>query len=124
MLVLKGHKLLIKPVTVEAQLDKNLDDAGAIALKKMGFEIAATKDQKKQYEAATEHGVVIAIGSMAWKDPDLGYGLDGWEPWAAVGDEILYVRYSGKFVRDPYGDTDQYYLINDVDVQCVVQKGQ
>lgn len=122
---MKGHKLLITPKKVKEQLDKAVDDAGAETLKKMGFTVAISKDQEKQYEAATEVGTVVGIGNMAWKDPNLGYGLEGWEPWAEVGDEILYVRYSGKFVHDPYakeGEETFYYIINDVDMQCLVKE--
>ena len=121
MLVMKGHKLLIKLRAVEdalnAALKANPD------LERMGFKIALSASQQKQEKIGTAEGKIVAIGNMAWKDPELGYGLDGWEPWAEVGDRILFTRYAGKFVQDPsvQGEEGEFYIINDVDMQCIVK---
>jgi co-chaperonin GroES (HSP10) len=122
MLIVKGHRILVKPLGVEKHLDDNLKDVQD--LKAMGFTIAVDTQGQKVIENSQERGVVISIGNMAWKSPDLGYGLDGWEPWCKVGDHVTYARYAGKWVNDPdlTGEDAKFYLINDVDVQCVTKE--
>ncbi len=122
MLVMKGHKLLIKLRNVEDKLDADLKETEK--LKSMGFKIALTADQQKQEKVGTAEGTIVAIGNMAWRDPELGFGLDGWEPWAEKGDKILFTRYAGKFVQDPTvkGEEGEFYIINDVDMQCIVKE--
>ena len=122
MLVMKGHKLLIKLRAVEEKLQADLK--AHADLEKLGFKIALTKEQARQEKVGMSEATVISIGKMAWKDPELGYGIDGWEPWAEVGDRILFTRYAGKFVQDPsvQGEEGEFYIINDVDMQCQVKE--
>ena len=66
---------------------------------------------------ATDKGVVLAIGELAWKDPKFG----GCEPWCEVGDRILFVRYAGNQQENELTGM-KYTLINDEDVMGVLPK--
>ena len=59
-------------------------------------------------QAAATSGVIISIGSSAWKD------LDDGTPWAEVGDRVSYARYAG--VAMTGSDNVDYVLINDNDI--------
>lgn len=113
-----GHRLLIKPIKVVDELQKDLPEE----LAKLGFEVkVGDKRTQLMYQAGVERGSVVGIGPMAWKDPALGYGTTDWQPWAEIGDEVLFVKYSGKPAVDP--DTDEEFLVmNDVDMIAVVGK--
>ncbi len=119
MLKMVGHRLLIKPKKVEVQLDENLK--GHQRLQESGFKIAADSQSHRVIEGATEIGTVIDIGKMAWRAPDLGFGLPGWREWCNIGDEVVYARYAGKPIKDPdlLGEEAKFVVINDVDVQAV-----
>lgn len=58
---------------------------------------------------AADTGVLVAIGSKAWKDQ-----ADG-EPWAKVGDHVLYAKYGGKIWVDPETE-EKYVVLQDKDV--------
>jgi co-chaperonin GroES (HSP10) len=114
-----GHRLLIKPKHVEAQLEDSIKDQEF--LKKQGFQIAVTKDTARSIEGGTQVGTVISVGPMCWKSPDLGYGIAGWREWCKEGDMVVYAKYAGKPITDPdapVGDPPMIVL-NDVDVQAV-----
>jgi co-chaperonin GroES (HSP10) len=81
-------------------------------------------EDDRQGVAACETGKVVGIGPTAWHayDKTLPDGKPNthWEPWAKVGDRVVYARYGGKILKDP--DTkEKYIMINDVDVQVVVE---
>ncbi len=114
-----GHRLLIKPKHVEAQLEDSIKDQEF--LKNSGFKIAVSKDTQRSIEGGTQVGTVVSIGPMCWKSADLGFGLPGWREWCQVGDEVVYAKYAGKPITDPdapVGEPTQIVL-NDVDVQAV-----
>lgn len=113
-----GHRLLIKPIAVIKSLQEDVPDF----LRSSGFEISVgDKRTELMYEHGVERGTVVAVGNMAWRDPDLGYGIEGWKPWAEIGDEVIFVKYSGRPCVDPISG-DEYLVINDVDVYAVVEK--
>lgn len=117
-LTVKGHKLLIKHMTMKetVEIPKALADTG--------FKIELTSDQEKREEVASQVGIVLQIGRTCWHAYDR-FKKDGslnpdWEPWCQKGDKILYARYSGKVVEDP--DTkERFMVISDEDVQAVVE---
>lgn len=121
-----GHKLLLKLHQADDYLNKQLEEDSV--LKKAGFKVAVDVDMLKRHQAAMDIGTVVQIGRMAWRDPDLGYGLPGWEPWCKVGDEVVIAKYCGKFVNHPDKGSilneDNFYVINDVDVQMVIPRGE
>lgn len=90
-----GHRVLVKPDEIE---------------KETAAGIILVQDEDRQF-AAQEYGTIVDIGPDAWKD------FTG-EPWAKVGDKIIYSRYGGKIVREP-GETDinkKFVILNDEDV--------
>lgn len=94
-----GHRILIEPEHLEEVTESGI--------------ILNVGDDWKREKAATVIGTIISIGDTAWKDFSDG------KPWAKVGDRIYYARYSGKTIED---GEDQYVIINDEDVQCIIQE--
>lgn len=68
-------------------------------------ELAAKKEQ-----AAETEGRLVAIGDLAWSDK-----FYNGKAVAAVGDRVIYSRYSGVFVKDKE-TKKRYILINDEDI--------
>lgn len=69
---------------------------------------------REVHQKASTSGTLMAVGPQAWK----AFG-DG-TPWAGVGDEVIFPRYSGVAVDpDISGDTD-LVLMNDEDVKGTV----
>ena len=65
----------------------------------------------KREKAATQEGVVAALGSQAYSEVK--------EPWCEVGDHVLYAKYGGVRLQDP--DTGiEYVMINDDDILCKI----
>lgn len=106
-----GHRLLIKPDPLEAQVD--LPEA----LREANFEVHRPGQMQKLEEAGTQTGVVLQVGPMAWKAFD-GSQPD-WKPWVKAGDHIVFARYAGKFVDDPE-TKERFMVINDEDVQVKI----
>jgi len=85
--------------------------------------VVEPEDQEKKTEsgiiipqkqrAEQEIGRLVAIGPLAWSDHGKG------EPWAEVGDRVLYSKYGGKMIDDP-GSGIRYRVINDEDIFAVV----
>ena len=97
-----GHRVLIKPKVVEEKSE------GGIILHN-------NDTSKKMERAGNDIGTVYSVGMNAW----LAY--DGGKPWAAVGDKVIYAKYGGVFVTNPL-DGEEYVLINDSDVACVLKR--
>lgn len=113
-LVVKGHRLLIKPDAVKERMNEQVPDE----LRKKGFEIGMTKEQEQREEVASRIGTVIGIGNTAWcsfdkKDP-------AWEPWCKVGDRVTFARYAGRVEEDPVTH-EKFVVINDEDMFCVIE---
>jgi co-chaperonin GroES (HSP10) len=99
-----GHRLLVKPILLE-ETDDVLKSA-----KLAGIEII--RDDVKREAESVDQGVVVQIGTTAWKD----FNSD---PWCDVGDKIVYAKYAGKLIIDP--DTkEKYVALNDEDVVAIV----
>lgn len=97
MIVPAGHRVLIAPDVVEEKTQ------GGIIL------AATTKDRDQQ---ATMRGTVVAVGINAWK------AFDDGQPWAKVGDKVVFRKYAGEVVKD--GDIE-YRVVNDEDTLCVIE---
>lgn len=94
MIQVKGYRLLVKPDIVDLTTPA-------------GLVIAA---DRKVEQAAQVRGVVHSVGERCW---------EGYEPYAKVGDYILFSKYAGKVVEDPETD-EQFIILNDEDVLGVV----
>jgi co-chaperonin GroES (HSP10) len=92
-----GHVLLVLPLEVEETT------AGGI--------IISTGSQTRREEMGQTEATVIAVGNTAYKDQA--------EPWCAVGDRVVFARYSGTERKG--ADGRMYRLINDLDVKGVLE---
>ncbi len=98
MIIPAGHKVLIKPKSVET-------------VSKGGIVLAV--DEGREFAATTE-GTVIALGETAYLKVDDG------RAWVKPGDHVLYAKYAGAGVTDP--DTDEkYVVVHDVDIVCIIR---
>lgn len=94
-----GQRVLVKPDPLEK-------------MSKGGILVALNEKAERQ---ATQSGVVVQVGELAYKDFPDG------KPWCKVGDRIIYARHAGKFIADPEtGEYDAYYMIKDEDVQGIL----
>lgn len=103
----QGPRVLVKPYKLE-EVDEIYKK-----IKAAGLEIPET-DEKRREQAAVEKGVVVSIGSLAYKD----WG-DG-TPWCRVGDSVVWARYAGKVIAI---DGVDHYILNDEDIIAVTSEG-
>lgn len=113
MIIPKGHRVLVKQDHVHEH------DAVYARAKKAGLEISL--DSNVRYQAGVDTGYIVSVGATAWKD-------FGGEPWAQVGDYVVFVKNSGRAVIDPVEkdwkeeDRTPYVLLNDEDVLAVLKE--
>lgn len=100
MITPAGHRVLIDVDLAELETD-------------WGFNIGGDKNLEN---AAMITGTVVAVGPQAWKA--FGPNFTG-EPWAKVGDRIMYSKYSGNVIFDPETDIE-YKIMNDEDITAVI----
>lgn len=60
-------------------------------------------------------GTLIATGQLAWKGVQGGND----EPWANVGDHVVYAKYGGKLITDPETG-EKVILLLDKDIIGVI----
>ncbi len=105
-----GHRVLVKAkkyITHDPVMER--------ARRELGFEFVL--DKNTRYDASVDKGVIVAIGNTAWKD----FG----DPWATVGDTVVYAKNAGKSVEDPEDPENpeyQYVLLNDEDVVAIIKE--
>lgn len=95
-----GHRVLIKPHYPEEKTESGI--------------IVGLGKQYELEKNATQEGEVVGIGPTAWSDPGLGG-----KPWCKMGDIVMFARHAGKKVRE---DEEEYFIINDEDVQCIMRE--
>ena len=91
------HRVLVKPDKLEEKT------AGGIIIQ-----------YDKREEAAVEKGVVVLVGSTAYKE----FGTTAEEQGIVPGARVSYAKYAGKTMMD--GDT-KYILLNDEDIVGVLE---
>lgn len=101
-----GHRVLVETE------DYDRHDPIFAAAKAMNIEIV--KDSNTRYQASVDEGTVVAIGPTAWKD-------FGSEPWAKVGDRVVFAKNAGRPVKDPEQKDKHFVVMNDEDVILVVR---
>lgn len=106
MIVPCGHRVLVK------QIDYDEHDEVFKSAKSLGLEIV--KDKQVRYQASVDEGVILAIGSTAWKD----FGGE----WANVGDKVVFAKNAGKLVQDPSDKDGHYVVLNDEDIVAVIKE--
>lgn len=95
-----GHRVLVK-----VQQSERKTAAGIVIPDNV-----AEKSQRDQVK-----GVITAIGANAWK------AFDDGQPWASLGDLVLFSRYGGKIVFDD--DGTEYRILQDEDIVARVSDG-
>ena len=105
-LAITGFRVLIRPDPIEE-------------VSKSGIVLIASKMQERKEMAAQMTGVILAIGRTAWKAFDKG---PDWQPWAKVGDHVVYTRYGARYVPDPEDTEQTLAIINDEDVLAVINE--
>lgn len=106
MIIPSGHRVLVKQEKYD-EYDEVYKSA-----KRAGIEIL--KDKEVRYQASVDKGVVVSIGHTAWKD-------FGNEPWAQVGDTVLFAKNAGKSVKDPEDEDTPYVILNDEDIVATLK---
>lgn len=106
-----GHRVLLK--LVEFEDVEPIPDG----LKDMGFKVKAGMEagDDRRAKVSQDQGVIIGVGPTAWKHPDLGG-----QPWAKIGDRVIFGRHSGKLIVDPKTN-EEWYLCNDEDIQAILE---
>ena len=107
MIIPTGHRVLIN----QEKYDET-DEVFASA-RRAGIEIV--KDKGVRYQESVDKGVVVAVGPTAWKD-------FGGEPWANVGDTVVFAKHAGKKVEDPEDKDTHYVVLNDEDIVAIVKE--
>lgn len=110
MIIPVGHRLLVKPFK-QVEVDEVLRNAKEFL---KDFQIVKAEGQEKREDASVDKGVVVSIGSTAWKD-------FGGTPWCQVGDEVIFAKFSGKIITDP-DDGEDYAILNDEDICAIISK--
>lgn len=94
----KGHRVLVLPDAIETTTKSGI--------------VVATGTQELREQLAQVDGVVVAMGNTCYADQP--------EPWCAVGDRVIFGKYSG-IIREGK-DGKKYRIINDLDVVGTVDK--
>ena len=94
----KGHRILVLPEVVEE--------------KSTGGIIINVGNDMKREELAQINGRVIAMGNTCYHDQV--------EPWCAVGDTVIFGKYSGLFYQGD--DEKKYRVVNDLDIVATRNK--
>ena len=100
-----GHRVLIKVFDI-SEADETFKSAKASGI------YIPDSDQLGREQGAVDRGIVVQLGDTAFKDFSEA-------PWCAVGDEIIFSRYAGKKITDPY-TKEVFTCINDEDVLIVI----
>ncbi len=114
-----GHRVILEPVTSEEEV---MLPQG---LKTINFKIKAGSEAGEDERAlvAGEQGTIVAIGPLAWKHPDFGYGRVSDEEWASawpkIGDKVVFGKYAGKIWPDPV-TKKKYFVLDDEAIQMKI----
>jgi len=92
----KGHRVLILPDAVEETTESGI--------------IVSVGLERDRERLAQLKGTIVEIGNSAWHDQP--------EPWASVGDHVIFGKYSGLIYKG--ADEKEYRIINDLDVVATV----
>jgi len=96
MIIPLMHRALVRPKQIET---------------KTASGIILTETTTRKEQAATEEGIVLALGDTFGKD----YGA---QLLPKVGDKVYFAKYAGKFIKDDNGD--DLVLLNDEDFVAII----
>ena len=106
-----GHRVLVKKDPIEKET-------------KGGIVLAV--DEKLE-RTGVQTGILVANGPQAWKAfrelDENGQEHNG-RPWAIPGDYIVFARFAGKHINDPFDPEEKNYsIMNDEDIIAVIVEG-
>jgi len=101
---IRGYRILVKPKEIKRKSD------GGIIISIEGM------NEDRLEQSGNQMGTIVGIGHTCWQ------GSLEQEPWAEVGDEIIFSKHAGRFIYDPETE-EQFLTINDDDVLIVTKKG-
>ena len=101
------HYVIVKQEKL-VEVDKTYQRAQAAGI------VIPEHEDNKRAQAGVDKGVVISMGPTAYRD----YKVD---PPIKPGDSVAFAKYSGKVITDPEDEQD-YVLLNDADIVCVITR--
>jgi co-chaperonin GroES (HSP10) len=102
---------MIKPI--DAVIGMEASEAKKFeTLAKSGFEVK-TDEQKAKESKGTHHGILVHMGSKAYKE------LGG--DWVKEGDVVIFDRYAGVEIELPPGSGEKYRFTNDESILGVMK---
>lgn len=115
MIQVKGFRIIVKPDEVVKETDSGIVLATDEKLEKTGI----------------QRGILVAVGDQAWSAyrnvDENGNEVNG-RPWAQPGDYVLFAKWSGRFVYDPFEPEEdkqnEYLIMNDDDILAVLKEGE
>lgn len=81
--------------------------------------VVATGTQLMREELAQTEGLVVALGSTAYREPPFDNDTD---PWCKVGDRVIFAKYAGLVC--PGNDGKKYRLVHDRDIVALKHKAK
>lgn len=106
MIIPVGHRVLVR--------QEKYDEHDEVFKRAKAAGLEFVKDREVRYQASVDVGTIVSVGKTAWKD-------FGSEPWALVGDKVVFAKNSGKHVTDPEDKETPYVLLNDEDVVGIIR---
>jgi co-chaperonin GroES (HSP10) len=94
----RGHRVLILPDQVETTTNSGI--------------IISSGSNTDREQMAQMKGTIVSIGNTAWADQV--------EPWAALGEEVIFAKYSGATFKG--NDDIEYRIISDLDIVAQLDK--
>jgi len=78
--------------------------------------VMMTENEAKREKLGSAQGYIIAIGPHAWEE------LSNGEPWAEIGDKVVFDRYAGTVPQVDGLDDGRFRILKDEDVIAVWPK--
>ena len=98
MIKVRGYRVLVKPDPIERETESGIV---------LSIEGTAADNMER---SGQQYGTVVGIGNTCWHE--MG------DPWAEIGDRILYSKHAGRLIYDK--DTEEeFYIMNDTDILAV-----
>lgn len=112
MIKVCGHRILVRPILLEESRPEYLK------AKELGLILARDSKETAREHESVDTGVVLQVGPTAWLLPE-----HGGQPWAQVGQTVVYARNAGKLIIDP--DTQEKFIaLNDEDIVAVTKEAE
>jgi co-chaperonin GroES (HSP10) len=86
-----------------------------------GIIIHASEQAKRLEQNAIYFGEVVDIGETAWYDYTHKYGQKVAEPWAKIGDRVVFTKHGGRHIELP-GSDEEYVVVRDGDILVTLEK--